>query len=137
MAVSPIGQEVSVTVFRNRKKQTLAVKIGNLQEIINRQASSFKRRLGVDVRPVSSKETERHGLDSRQGLVIISLHPDSPLAHIGFEVKDMILEINGRPIDSLEGFADLIEALRPEQQIIMLGLDHRSSRSGYVQVVVP
>jgi serine protease Do len=132
-----VGQEVSVTVFRNKKKQTLAVIIGALQEIIDRQAFSIKRRLGVDVRPVTSKETERYGLDSRQGLVIISLHRDSPLAQIGFEVKDMILEINGRPIDSLESFADLINALRPEQKIIMRGLDHRSSRSGYVQVVVP
>lgn len=137
VAVSPVGQEVPVTVFRNRKKQTLAVKIEDVQEIIDRQAFSIKRRLGVDVRPVTSKETARYGLDLRQGLVIISLHPDSPLAHIGFEVKDMILEINGRPIDSPEGFADLINALRPEEQIIMLGLDHRSSRSGYVQVVVP
>lgn len=48
--------------------------------------------------------------------MIISLHPDSPLAHMGFEVKDMILEINDRPIDSLEGFTDLINALRPEQE---------------------
>jgi S1-C subfamily serine protease len=132
-----MGQEATITVFRNRKKEILAVEVGNLQERINRQASSIKHRLGVDVRPVTVKETEHYGLDSPQGLVIISIHPNSPLAHIGFEEKDMILEINGRPIDSPEGFADLLNALRPEQQIIMRGLDHRSSRKGYVQVVVP
>jgi serine protease Do len=137
VAASPMGQEATITVFRNRKKEILAVEVGNLQERINRQASSIKHRLGVDVRPVTVKETEHYGLDSPQGLVIISIHPNSPLAHIGFEEKDMILEINGRPIDSPEGFADLLNALRPEQQIIMRGLDHRSSRKGYVQVVVP
>lgn len=137
VAVSPIGKEAKITVLRNRKREILAVEVGNLRELINRQASSINHRLGIDVRPATLKETERYRLDSTQGLVIISLHPNSPLAHIGFEVGDMILKINGRPIDSPEGFMDLINALRPEQQIIILGLDHRSSRSGYVQVVVP
>ncbi|MBW1678273.1 MAG: hypothetical protein JRF30_04605 [Deltaproteobacteria bacterium] len=32
---------------------------------------------------------------------------------------------------------DLVSALRPGQRITLLALDHRSGRTGYVQVVVP
>lgn len=137
VAVSPIGQEVKLTVIRNRKKQELKVRIENLQEAISRQVSSIKARLGVDVRPVTSQEAEQYRLGSRQALVITSLYPNSPLAEVGFEVNDMVLEINGRPIDSVEDFESLANALRPEQRVILLGLDHRSGRSGYVQAVVP
>jgi len=137
VATTPIGQEVKVTFFRNGKKHTLTVRVGNLQEMIKEQASSIKGRLGIDVRPVTSKEVEGYGLNSQHGVVVIWMHPDSPLAGIGFEVNDMILEINGQLIDGLEGFVDLVSALRPQQRIILLGLDHRSGRIGYVQVMVP
>jgi len=137
VTTSVIGQEVQVTLFRNGKKQTLVVRVGNLQKMIKEQASSVKGRLGVDVRPVTSKEIEGYGLNSQTGVVVIWVHPDSPLAGIGFEVNDMILEINFQPIDGLEVFVDLVSALRPEQRIILLGLDHRSGRTGYVVLVVP
>lgn len=137
VAISPIGEEVKVTLFRNGKEQTLRVRVGDPQEMITGQTSSIEGRLGVTVRPVTSQEGERYGLDSQQGLVITSMHPDSPLAKIGFEVNDMVLEINGRSIDGLEDFRDLINALSPQERVVLLGLDHRSGRSGYVQVVVP
>jgi len=137
VAASPIGQEVKVTLFRNGKKQTLTVKVGNPQETIKKQASSVKGRLGVDVRPVTPEEVKRYALDSHQGVVLIWVHPDSPLAGIGFDVNDMILEINGQSINGLELFVDLVSDLRPQQRIILLGLDHQSGRIGYVQVMVP
>ena len=137
VATSLIGHEVKPTLFQNGKKQTLTVRAGNQQEMIKKQASSVKGRLGVDVRPVNSKEVERHGLNSHQGVVLIRVHPDSPLAGIGFEVNDMILEINGHAINDLEVFVDLVSALKPQQRIMLLGLDHRSGQTGYVLVVVP
>jgi len=137
VAASPIGQEVKVTLFRNGKKLTLTVRVGKPQETIKKQASLVKGRLGVDVRPVTPEEVERYGLNSQQGVVLIWVHPDSPLAGIGFDVNDMILEINGQSINGLELFVDLVNALRPQQRIILLGFDHQSGRIGYVQVVVP
>jgi len=136
VAASPIGQEVKVTLFRNGKKLTLTVRVGNPQKTIKKQPSSVKGRLGVDVRPVTSEEVERYGLNSQQGVVLIWVHPDSPLAGIGFEVNDMILEINGQSINGLELFVDLVSDLRPQQRIILLGLDHQSGRIGYVQVMM-
>ena len=137
VATSLIGHEVKPTLFQNGKKQTLTVRAGNQQEMIKKHASSVKGRLGVDVRPVNSKEVERYGLNSHQGVVLIRVHPNSPLAGIGFEVNDMILEINGQAINGLEVFVDLVSALKPQQRIILLGLDHRSGRTGYVLLVVP
>ncbi|KPK96779.1 MAG: hypothetical protein AMJ95_12330 [Omnitrophica WOR_2 bacterium SM23_72] len=137
VATRLIGYEVRATLFAGGKEQTLTIEPENLHKTIRNQAPSVKGRLGVDVRPVTSKEAERYGLNSQQGMVIIQVHPNSPLAGIGFEVNDMILEINGKPIDGLEVFVDLVSALRQQQRIILLGLDHRSGRIGYLQVMVP
>jgi len=106
------------------------------KEPIKVPATSIKARLGVDVRPITYREVQRYGLDTKQGVVIIWIDPNGPLARVGFEVKDVILEINGRAIGSLEDYVDLVMGSSPEQQIILLALDHRSGRTGYVQVVI-
>jgi serine protease Do len=134
---SPVGQEADATVFRNGKQQTLTLIIGSLLQARDMQASVIKSRLGVEVRPMSSQEVERYRVNPHQGLVIASVAPDSPLVDTGFEVNDIILEINGHPIRSTEEFVGMMNPLRPEQRIILRGLDHRSGRSGYVQVALP
>jgi serine protease Do len=55
----------------------------------------------------------------------------------GFEVNDMILEVNGHTIEGFQGFVELVNHLRPHGRMTLLGLDHRSGRTGYVQVVAP
>ena len=99
-------------------------------------ASFIRNRLGVDVRPATSEEAKRYGLDSREGIVIVGLYPDSPLEGVGFELNDMILEVEGRPVKGLKDLIDQIMGLKRKQKVIMLGLDHRTGRTGFVQVVV-
>ena len=137
VATRLIGYEVKPTLFAGGKEQTRIVGAGNLGETIRNQAPSVRGRLGVDVRPVTSKEVQQYGLNSQQGVVLIQVDSDSPLAGIGFEVNDMILEINGQAINGLEVFVDLVSALKPQQRITLLGLDHRSGRTGYILLVVP
>ncbi|MBW2000326.1 MAG: PDZ domain-containing protein [Deltaproteobacteria bacterium] len=120
-----------------RYEPAIRVIADNVTQKATCQIPSIEGRLGVRVRPVTPGELEQYGLDFPHGLVITSVHPDSPLAPVGFEARDMILEINGRTINDMKDFASVIKALGPGQQIIILGLDHRSGRSGYVQVMLP
>lgn len=137
VASTPIGQVVKVTVLRRGKEREFSVKIANLENTLRVRVSSMKSRLGAEVRLVTSKEVERYGLGSSRAVAIIWLDPDGPLASAGFEVNDVVLEINGQAIEDLEGLVALASSLKPNQRITVLALDHRSGRTGYVQVVVP
>ncbi len=137
VARSPIGEKVSLAVVRNKGRLRVSVVIGNLEEAIRDPAFFIRNRLGVDVRSVTPKEADQYGLDSRQGLVIIGFYPGSPLGDVGFELNDMIMEVEGRPVKGPTHFMDQIINLRQRQRVIMLGLDHRTGRSGFVQVEVP
>ena len=136
MVTSPVGKAVGVTLWRNGKRLQAIVKIGNLEDAIKMRTSAIKARLGADFRAITSKEVEEYSLKSKQGVAIIWLDPDGPLIRTGFEINDVILEINGQAIKDLEGFVDILSALRPRQQVTLLALDHRSGRTGYVQVPV-
>jgi serine protease Do len=136
VAATPIGQKAKVTVVRNGKNIDLTVKIGSLEEGIKILAASVKGLLGVEVSPVTSKEVEKYNLDSHQGVVIVWLDHNGPLGKAGFEVGDIILEINNQPIEGTETLVDVVKALHPRQQITLFALDHRTGNTGYVQAVV-
>jgi serine protease Do len=136
VANTPVGTEAKVTVLRDGKKVELTIKVGNLEESTKVLAAYVKERLGAEVRAISPQEAEKYGLDAGQGVVISQLEAKGPLRKAGFEVGDMILEINNQPIKGMEAFIQLVSVLKPDQRITLLALDHRSGNMGNVQVVV-
>jgi len=75
-------------------------------------------------------------LDAGQGVMISQLEAKGPLRNAGFEVGDMILEINNQPIKGVEAFIQLVSVFKPGQKITLLALDHRTGNMGNIQVVV-
>jgi len=136
VAATPIGQEVKITVVRGGKKEEFTVKIENLEGATRVLGASVKDRLGADVRPVTPAEAEKYGLEENQGIAISWEDPKGPLRKAGFEVGDIILEINYQAVQGVETFVDLVKSLQPQQPVILLALDHRSGQTGYVRVPV-
>jgi serine protease Do len=136
VASTPIGSEAKVTVLRDGKKVDLTIKVGNLEDSTKILATYVRERLGGEVRTISPKEAQKYGLDAGQGVVINQLEAKGPLRNAGFEVGDMILEINNQPIKGVDTFIQLVSVLKPGQKITLLALDHRSGNMGNVQVVV-
>jgi Do/DeqQ family serine protease len=136
VAETPVGTEAKVTALRNGKREEYTVKIGTLEEATKLLAASVKERLGVEVRSPNSTEVNKYGLNPNQGVVITWEDLKGPLREAGFEIGDMILAINNQPIDSMEGFVDLVSVLKPKERISILALDHRTGNTGTVQVVV-
>jgi serine protease Do len=136
VATTPIGSEAEVTVLRAGKKEDLLVKVGNLEESTKILAAYVKERLGGEVRAILPQEAEKYGLDVNQGVGISQLEAKGPLWVAGFEVGDIILEINHQPIKGVEAFIQLVSVLKPGQKVTLLALDHRSGNMGNVQVAV-
>lgn len=134
VAINLIGQEVKVAVFRKGEKVALTVKIGNLEDPTKTSAILLRDRFGAEVRLLTDREAEKCNLDSQQGVAIVWLDPIGPLTEVGFEVGDIILEINGQAIEGEKNFLDLVSSLKPHQLITFLALDHRSGHVGYVQI---
>lgn len=58
------------------------------------------------------------------------------LGQAGLEVQDILLAIEGHPIEGVDGLAGLVTAFKPHQRITVLALDHRSGETGSVEAVV-
>jgi serine protease Do len=136
VANTPVGQEVPVTVLRKGQSQTFSVKIGNMEGATRLLATSLKDRLGAEFRALTPKEAEGYGLNPDQGVAVVWLDPNGPLAKVGFEVGDAILEVNGQSIEGVQGLVDAVGSLRSGAVITLLALDHNTAHTGYVQIVV-
>jgi serine protease Do len=137
VANTTIGQEVSITVWRDKKKVEIHVKVGNLEEMTQMLKASLKERLGVEVRPVTIQDIEKYGATGTpEGLVIQWLDSKGPLGKVGFETGDIILAVNGQPITDLESFAAMVSSLPHNQKITLLALDHRTGQTAQVEVEV-
>ena len=136
VAETAVGKEVSVTVLRKGKKKEFSVTIGSLESATKILAKSIRNRLGADIRPLTTNEVRKYHLNQNHGVVINWLDPRGPLGESGFEVGDIILEINSKEIEGITDFFDIIGTLQPDQQIVLLALDHRTGRTAYVQVVI-
>jgi serine protease Do len=136
VANTGVGHKANMVLWRNGKKEGVTVTIGNLEDAVKILSASLKGRLGAEFTTVTAREVKKYRLPAQQGLVITWIDSNGSLGKAGFEVGDIILEINGQPIKDIEGLVDLFGSIPPRQQINVLALDHRTGRTAYLQVIV-
>jgi serine protease Do len=134
VANSPVDQEVKITVWRNGKKQNLRVKTGNLEELTKMLTTSLKEKLGVEVRPMTVQEAEQYGMRAPEGVVIRWIDPKGRLGKAGFEVGDIILAVDGHPVEDVVSFSRIVETIPQHHKAVLLAVDHRTGEASYVKV---
>lgn len=134
---SKIGDRVNISIYRKGKSLTFTAQVGELKQSVKENNYWMNTVLGIDVRSVTLEEIRRFDLGSSNGVVIISISPESPLKEVGIEIYDVVLDVNGEAVMGLNSFADLINNLKSKQRATLLALDHRTGRKGYVQFFMP
>jgi serine protease Do len=74
--------------------------------------------LGVALQPVSQDLAEQFGVQTRQGVVVVNVFPDSPAARAGLQAGDVITRFAGQPISNaleLQGFVEAVEPAAQQQ----------------------
>jgi serine protease Do len=136
VANGAIGQEVKVLVFRKGAKVSLKVKLGKQEEMLEKLQTTLKYHLGAELRAVTEQDLNQAHLTAPQGVMVVWIDPSGPLHEIGLEKGDIILQMNGRTIRDQNDLSECMQAFGSGQLITLLALDHRSGRSGYIQVTL-
>jgi serine protease Do len=92
--------------------------------------SSSQGYLGVMVGDVDSDSANKLKLKDVRGAVITLIDHDAPAAQVGLRVNDVLLEVNGQPVESAEAFARMMREIPPGRKVTML-----ISRDGATQTV--
>jgi Do/DeqQ family serine protease len=130
------GQEETITVWREKKKQEVSLRVENAEELTKALVTAVKDRLGAEVRPLTPQEAQQLGMNTPGGVLIESVDRKGPLGKAGFEVGDAILTINGQPISGLEGLVAILAGIKPHEKVTLLAVDHRTGQSGSLEIRV-
>ncbi len=102
------GAKADVEVWRKGKRVTLAVKLGEMTEAKVADASGAKAdggKLGLAVRPLTAEEQRQ--AEVKGGLVVEGVN--GPAERAGLQPGDLILSLNGKPVNSVEELRSLVE----------------------------
>jgi serine protease Do len=84
-------------------------------------------RLGVALAPPRAARRMRAavGLPEREGLLVRAVVPDSPAGRAGVQRGDLLVEVNGRPLSSVDELFDALEAGGELELALVRGTEDR------------
>jgi S1-C subfamily serine protease len=114
IASSAPGSRATVTLYRNGREETKTVVLG---ELSNTRMASYSGeegsngdRFGMSVEPLTPEMANQMGLRAKRGLVVQEVAPASAASDAGLQSGDVIVEVNHRPVNTLQQFREAVGA---------------------------
>ena len=131
VAQTPLGKSVKVELLREKKRETVTVKVAEQPKDIAQAGAGEDETIegdgkasplaGLELRNLSADISRQLGLPpGTQGVVITNVAGDSPAAQAGVQPGDVILEINRQPIRSVADVRKVAAKLPKNEPALML-----------------
>jgi serine protease Do len=85
----------------------------NIEDQLVKTGKVVRGRIGVTIQDVNAQLAESFGLDRPRGALVSSVEKDGPAAKAGLQPGDVILAVNGKPIERYGELSGNIAAMKP------------------------
>jgi len=146
----PIGSNVKITVLRNGQRQTLTAKTAQRPDEKDDSEETEKggesgparNKLGMSVQELTPQARQMYSIDDnvRNGVVVTNVKEVSAAGEVGLNEGDVITEVQGQPIKSIDDFRAAIERAKSGSTIrvyVVSPARGRGGVSGYRFIHVP
>lgn len=133
VAAAPIGKQVKMVVFRKAKRLELTIVVGQQGSADNSMTEPATASIGINVQELTPEMARQLGLKDSRGVVVSEVKPGSSADEAGMVRGDLILELNGQPVESLQAFATLASKVA-KGDLVRLLLRRPDGSFGYVAV---
>lgn len=112
------GRTADLTIYRDGKKQTLKVGLGEFpdEEALSQSDNAGGKQgdgpLGLSLSRVTNQTRQQYGIRSDAGVVVTGIAPESPLGRAGVRVGDVIVSVNNNKVTSVDDFKKLSQSNR-------------------------
>lgn len=143
VGATPLGRTAEVTVIRNSEIKRFRVRIAASHEPALQKAmatggrapgSGHSGALGIQVRNLTPKLAKKLGLSARKGVVVTAVAGGSVADLAGLHRRDIILEVNRRPVDDLPSYQQALEAAGAGSLLLLI---RRADSTQFVAVKRP
>jgi serine protease Do len=85
----------------------------NVEQQLVRTGRVVRGRIGVTIQDLNAQLAESFGLDRPRGALVSMVESDGPAAKAGIKPGDVILSVNGQPIDRYGEVSSLVSNMKP------------------------
>ncbi len=127
------GKKVSIKVKRQKEDLALTVTVEEMpsEEIVTGIPESLER-YGFAVQDLTPELREQFQVEEG-GVLVSSVEPGSPAFRRGLRPGDVILEVNRQPVQSRRDLLEILQASRPDTDLLLLAQRGKGTRF----IVVP
>jgi len=126
----PPNSQVKMEIVRKGKNKTLKFKLGDRAEYLKQQSPApppLELWLGIRVGAIDGFQGKRLGLEDSDGVLVLQVQPDSPAMGL-IEPNDVIVEIGGEEIRSVEDFMRISKKLAERTKAIPFWIEREGRR---------
>lgn len=109
------GAKAKISIYRDGRAKNLFVTIGRYNEQLTDsgkrggKSKNINPEFGFSLKPVSKNLRRLYGFESKNGLVVTHIVPNSPAARAGLREGDVLVSVDGSTISSREAFQNKIK----------------------------
>ena len=108
------GASVNLTIVRNGKTREVVAKIGeypsdDVQIAKGKNVGREETAFGLTLQKLTPESRQKHNLDSKQGLLVLSVAESSEGERVGLQPGDLIMAVNNKPVADIQMFKNLIK----------------------------
>jgi len=125
IAQTPVGQKVKLRVVRDRQAREVTVAVEDRSKIFPRGTASNNQpddsgpgEFGLRVEDLTPELSRRLGMEDRKGVIVAQVEPASFADDLGFQSRDIIVEVNREPVASVAEYRRATAKLKPGQSIM-------------------
>jgi serine protease Do len=141
IASAPIGSKIKITYYRDKQQHDTTATIEDRTRVFPNAAGRMNgtpeepapAEFGLRVQSLSPERAQRVGMEGQKGVLVSEVEPASFGEDIGFNPGDVVSEINGQSVNSVDEYRKAIAKLKPGENVVFKVLRH--SRTDRVMTV--
>ena len=114
-----INEEVKMTVIRDGKELTLTTTILESPKTNAGSKKDLFKDFGLVVQNLTGKVAIKLGYEGEEGVIIKNIQKGSPAYKAGLRKGDLIIEVQHKPVTSVDGLHQAILKIQQEEDILM------------------
>jgi serine protease Do len=124
VAGTPAGRDVTMKVMRDGKNLALHTTLAKADESKvageKERSAPGRGKVGLGLQEITPELARGMGLKEARGLVVTQVEPGSPAAKAGFQVGDVILEVNKEKVQTIRDAKQALEKAGSEGRNLFL-----------------
>lgn len=114
------GTEVDVKIIEDGKTKTIKVKLEEFPDQKAQITNEIRENLGIRVKKLTPEIAKRFNLVKDSGVIISNVQQGSAAADAGLKIGDIIVEIDKKPIETLDDYSKALESVKSGDTALFL-----------------